>query len=286
MESSTFSLDKHLQALKPPVKELCSYERQYTELYYAIQSNDSDKVAQLCEENADVNQPSLPKCRTPLSEAASVGNREVVEILIKHRANPNMWCPMSDPPLICAAKKGHAEVVKVLLDSDAEVGLTPVEETSALGWAVHKHHTEVVRALLEARVNPNEKHFFKKTPLPLALSEQSKEIVELLLRFGASFDKLDHVKGVSVNFIVRENMLSTFRTLVNGKLKVEWEIERRDGSIWGNHNVLHTIYRSGRNEMRQYLLEQLPTLYSTLSRQHDMYGRCPVECSLDLQSDH
>lgn len=267
MEFIMHRLDRYLaiinecQPSSPVVMEsTIHYKPEYTELRRAILGQNPEKVEELCEQGEDVNQLSLPKYKTPLAEAATKGNLEIVQILLHYNASPNTKCPMSDPPLICAAKKGHAEVVKVLLDHNAFEGLEPVNYVSALGFAVYKNKSAVVEHLLATGVDPNKKHFFKDTPLASALQKQSKKIVESLLASGASFDALDCVSGAAMDFIVRKNMLSTLKALVTSfnkrkesrnPLKVEWEIS--SDILWGVHNILHTAFRYKRTDIQLYL---------------------------------
>ncbi len=268
------------------ITEQTSYKPGFTNLYYAIVQKDADRVEQLCQENADVNQPSLPNHQTPLVQAASLGDTKIMEILIRFKANPNVWCPYSDPPLTKASKKGHAAAVKLLLASGAIAGRKPVQDQgiSALGYAVHKEHHKVVKELLDADIDPNDNHFCGESALEVALNPPNKKVIDALISHGASFDKIDHVSGKTVDDLVQKNILTAIKALVESlkkredSLTVEWEVSQEDGWPYGKHNVLHTAYRYDRPEIINFLHNNLPTmLFLKLSLQRDMWRKYPCD---------
>ena len=59
--------------------------------------------------------------RTPLIEASIQGNVEVVQLLIRFKANLNCQNKYQNSALHCAAKNGHLNIVNLLLENKADI---------------------------------------------------------------------------------------------------------------------------------------------------------------------
>lgn len=79
----------------------------------------------------------LPDClplpqqddQTPLHCAARMGHKELVKLLLDHKANPNSTTTAGHTPLHIAAREGHAQTVRILLDMEAQqTKMTKVKE--------------------------------------------------------------------------------------------------------------------------------------------------------------
>jgi ankyrin repeat protein len=64
--------------------------------------------------NANINVQSSINGETPLHEAASIGNLDIVELLLNHGANPKIKNHTDATPLDIAEIHGHDEVAKCL----------------------------------------------------------------------------------------------------------------------------------------------------------------------------
>lgn len=58
--------------------------------------------------------------QTPLHCAARMGHKELVKLLLEHKANPNSTTTAGHTPLHIAAREGHAQTVRILLDMEAQ----------------------------------------------------------------------------------------------------------------------------------------------------------------------
>jgi ankyrin repeat protein len=96
--------------------------------------------------------------QTPLTAAAQFGRVEVVEVLLKWGANPNLRDSGSDypheTPLSTAAMQGQLEVCRVLLKAGADpnVPTNPRQpgdpgNWTALDWALQAQQSDVAKAL-------------------------------------------------------------------------------------------------------------------------------------------
>lgn len=60
--------------------------------------------------------------QTPLHCAARMGHKELVKLLLDHKANPNATTTAGQTPLHIAAREGHVQTVRILLDMEAQQG--------------------------------------------------------------------------------------------------------------------------------------------------------------------
>lgn len=147
---------------------------------------------------------------TALHRAASVGHRDIAELLITHGARVNHGGYKSTP-MHCAIQYGHEDIVELLLAHGADVNLkddwgrgqTPIDvavrggrreitellqakvaETSIHG-AASLGVLAKVKAFLESGVDVNAKDNQGMTPLHLAAQGGHKEVMELLISKGA-----------------------------------------------------------------------------------------------------
>lgn len=58
--------------------------------------------------------------QTPLHCAARMGHKELVNLLLEQKANPNSTTTAGHTPLHIAAREGHVQTVRILLDMEAQ----------------------------------------------------------------------------------------------------------------------------------------------------------------------
>ena len=152
-------------------------------------------------------------------------------------------------PLLVASENGYLEIARLLLEQGAEVNQQYVREfDSDESFAVHQQqgysltlaigngHAQVVQLLLEKGADPNTIKWnydgewnYRLTPLLLALYEDSFEIAELLLRFGADLHG---------ECLIRGNAYTPLSLAVEKK-KAAWvTFLRKHGTDSGNANLL------------------------------------------------
>ncbi|XP_008560595.1 ankyrin repeat and SOCS box protein 3-like [Microplitis demolitor] len=88
----------------------------------------------------------------PLSVAIREGHEEMVELLLKGGADPNVDNYRDISPLVHAAEKGNLNIIKLLLGYGANINLVPVNgcvTKSALHCAVVRENLDVVKLLLD-----------------------------------------------------------------------------------------------------------------------------------------
>ena len=176
-----------------------------TALVFALKNGHNAVAERLLAAGADVNDgghggcvPETDDCGGspyPLGLATRRGDTKMVNVLLQHKADPNLG-------LCDAASAGRTEMVKLLLDNGAKVNfdVSKVDpwNTSALTCAVwnrDKCQTETVRLLLDRGANPNIKFGGEwdpdigddagKSVLQFARERGCTQIVRLLQSAGA-----------------------------------------------------------------------------------------------------
>lgn len=63
---------------------------------------------------------SVQDDQTPLHCAARMGHKELVKLLLEHKANPDSSTTAGHTPLHIAAREGHVHTIRILLDAGAQ----------------------------------------------------------------------------------------------------------------------------------------------------------------------
>lgn len=125
---------------------------------------------------------------SPLYVACQNGHRQVVEVLLKAGANPNLETEDKATPLFIAAQMGHGAIVKMLLANGADVEILNFTNASPLFIASQHNHVDIVKVLLEASPCVNSQTKSGASPTYIAAQEGSLGALKLLLDAGADTD--------------------------------------------------------------------------------------------------
>jgi ankyrin repeat protein len=137
----------------------------------------------LIERGADVNMPSGGT--TPLHFAAMAASVEVAEVLLAHGADVNVSDGHGVTPLSLAEGCGVSEMVILLEEHGGEVGWGD-QPWAPMFEAVGRRDAAAVEALLARGADPSERGIRWVTPLHLAVTIQSPDMVRLLVEHGAN----------------------------------------------------------------------------------------------------
>lgn len=129
--------------------------------------------------------------RTPVHLAAQNGHLPIVQVLLKHKADPNIVSgDHGSTPILIAAGRGHLGVVMALLAAGANPNLaTTNSNTAALYMAAQNGYRCVVDALLQntPASDPNVLRSDSNcTPLHLAASKGHAEVIRSLINANAT----------------------------------------------------------------------------------------------------
>jgi uncharacterized protein len=150
-----------------------------TPLHYLCVENHLEAVQALVRYGAEVN--TVNDCGgTPLSEAASLGNADLVSYLLSVGAK--LWVQeQTEPSLHEAVRGGNLEIVKMLIHAGANVnGENDLDETPLHIAAQEDKNIEIVHLLLASGANVNATRIFDQTPLQVAEEHGATNIVKQL----------------------------------------------------------------------------------------------------------
>lgn len=157
----------------------------FTSLMIACINNHVDVVDRLIKAKADVDLQN-EYGSTALVFASEEGHVEIVKMLIEAGANVNAQNKYGTTALIWASEKGYSEIVSSLIRAKAEINLEEDDKDTALIRAVIQGHTKVVKLLIQAGANVNVKNKDNKTALFYAKEKDYSEIINLLRNAGAT----------------------------------------------------------------------------------------------------
>ena len=152
-----------------------------TPLHTASTNGQMEEAVELLKGGMDANSKGNND-ETPLHCALNEG---VTRILLDHGADPNAKDLYNRTPLHEAVVKRRLEVVHALLDKDADPNLVDVERRTPLHLASEAGYLDGVRSLLQRSANVHAQDCWGLTPFAVATADQRKEVMELLLEYGA-----------------------------------------------------------------------------------------------------
>jgi ankyrin repeat protein len=127
---------------------------------------------------------------TPLHLAALHEHYKAVEMLLKGKADPNRQNRDGNTPLHLAANAGHGEILSLLGAGKADLEIQNKDGNTALHRAAWSRQKEATEALLRCRANVNAKNKEGNTPLHLAtVVIYNHEVIALLTKNGASLNE-------------------------------------------------------------------------------------------------
>jgi len=154
----------------------------------AVVSGDTEDIRTILKDNPNLAFDKDAFGGTLMGEAASFGNKGVVQLLLASHADVNASADgFHDTPLHCAAANGHRDMAEALLAHGANVnaenmfGETPLHLAADTG---SKGFKEVAEFLLAHGADVNAKDKWGYTPMRLAANAGNKDEIEVLRQHG------------------------------------------------------------------------------------------------------
>ena len=149
----------------------------------AVKDNDIAKVKDYLSKD-----PTLIKAvttdflkETALAIAAFDGYKEIVDMLLQKGADPNVFDDMGVAPIIGASRTNRAEIIEMLIKNKANVNIkTKSGEETPLHYAAEFNSGDAAKVLLKNGADKNLKNTSGKTPLDVAKDKKSDKVIELL----------------------------------------------------------------------------------------------------------
>lgn len=130
-----------------------------------------------------------------LHYAAARGDTQTIRHLLAYGMNINQRNALGRTPLAEAARLGQLQAVRVFIAQGAAIRIPDTKSGfTALHFAARNQHPAVLRTLLLAGANPNVHNQWRQTPLWLAAWQAwqgNTVIAHILVEFGATVDNAD-----------------------------------------------------------------------------------------------
>jgi len=186
------------------------------ELYGAVLSQDIPGIKALLAKGADVNY--LENGRPLLGWAAQNGSTEVVDVLLKAGANPNIAdTGVGHTPLMRAIETQQPGAILLLLKAKANPSAKTPDGESCLMMAVNSHKPKVVQALIVSGADVKYVTSEGDSPVLFAAqdaSEESLQIIGILGKAGAEMNASNAVY-TPLSYAVEQGNVKVVKTLLD-----------------------------------------------------------------------
>jgi len=177
-----------------------------SELLKAIKANDIKGVEALVKDKKQLNlllSDENGNKRTPLMDASEFGYSDIVRLLIRYGADPNIAPNDGPSALLLASNRGHLVVVELLVENGANINATNNWGATPLINAASNGHTDVVKFLLQHGANPNAKlqtpfDVEGRTALMMAAAQGDKTTVDVIIKTSPIIDIDERNKAYSI----------------------------------------------------------------------------------------
>lgn len=142
---------------------------------------------------------------TALFTAAERGNVDMVGLLLRHHANPNIQATGGWTPLHCAASSGHSAVVELLLAFHANPNALDNSGTSALAYAGMGRRYPAYRVLLDAGADPYLRGGDSVSAVYFAATGGDIQILQLLKERGFEFNRPESMEFIPLHGAAQAN---------------------------------------------------------------------------------
>lgn len=146
---------------------------------YAAKTNNIKLIKEYINLGGDLNIQDQ-KGYTPLIFAAYYGHEDIVQVLLKNKANPCLKDNRGNTALMGAIFKGNIKISYELMKAECSKTQRNNEDQSPLMYAALFNRTEIVKRLLKEGQSPLEIDKSGRSALKLAKDQYNKEMIELL----------------------------------------------------------------------------------------------------------
>lgn len=141
-------------------------------LYWAVHRQRQDIVEFLLSKGATPNHEMDAAAKdTALLHAVSQRNLEMVQVLLKAKADTEIRNGYGDTAVLAAARMGEATIVQALIEGGAKINAQAADGNTALHYAAMKGHANLARYLLDNGADIKLANANMNTPADVADSE-------------------------------------------------------------------------------------------------------------------
>ncbi len=185
--------------------------------------------------------------RTPLANAARIGNLEIGKLLVDAGAKADFDRGDHGSPMTEAASRGHLDFLKFLVAEGADLNYMTDGEGTALHCGARNGHLDIVKYALDQGADLNRQNDGQGTALNGAARNGHLETVAFLIEKGADIDKQNDGQGSALNAAARNGHIAVAELLIDEGANIN---AQRDGQ----GSALNAAARNGHNKMIELLL--------------------------------
>ncbi len=186
---------------------------------------------------------------TPIHRAVDNAHIDVVALLLKHGANPNVTDQSGLTPLHYSARAGADDIARLLLSAEAAVAAVDAAGTTALHFAAISGSVATVRLLLEHDAAPDPRDSVGISPMHVAVEHGNADILDMLVSHGARIGSTDN-KGET---LMHRAARGGHSALVERMIRAGLDVNARDK--FGN-TPLHMAAWFGHEDAADLLLKK------------------------------
>ena len=203
------------------------------DLYWEIRNNGIDKVKKCLKNGSSAN--SYYHGVTMLSHATKAGFHEVMKLLIKHDADPNLanTNPGKESPILWAVRNNDFKALDILIDAGAIPNAISLYNYTPLIHAALANNVSMVKKLLSLGADidhQNDGHDNGGTALHRAAQKGHFETVKVLIEAGADVNAINSACQTPIFLSAPKNYLDIVKLLLQNKAFVN--LHARSESGW------------------------------------------------------
>lgn len=220
----------------------------YTGLHLSLDFFDTSEL--LLKFNANPNKKTYTANMTPLMFAATDGNFDMVQLLLKNNANIDAVNDHHKSSLILAIQTMQYDVAKLLILKNAKINVEDSIGNTALYYAIISGNTETVKLLLENGARINRTHFLLHSCIRHKFVDIAKVLIESGDNINARDDKywtplllaIRYCDGDMVQYLISKGAITGQLLHEVGELHILVEYTKNEDHL---RNVLNTLISNG-----------------------------------------
>lgn len=239
----------------PLVPKVFPAEYEYNSLHKAAENGGVEDVGEYLRTH-EINSCD-DKGNTALHRATARGALDIVKLLIRKGANPNLHNIADSTPLHYAIENHKDEIVDVLLAYKSTDIEDPQWGDTPLHVAVKSNSPTILKKLLKAGAKVNALNKEGLTPLIVAAGMGNVDILKLLTDNGGDWSAKDNSGRFAANILMDESFYDTVKQLIQyfkstGKTK---SLDLVVSQGYPDGNLLHLSSKLGIDNVVKELLE-------------------------------
>lgn len=242
--STKWNLEDILSDIRTQSLSLSEDVRKSEALYNFFAEGDLEDIKKFISCGFNLNR-FIKNCHRPLDIAILNHNTKLVKFLIDYGVEINHGSNY-EPVLHLAAGAGNLDIVKILIKNGANPNVYDHKSSYPIHWAAEKGHAEIVEFLIKIQ-DPriiNDEDYFNVTPLLHAIKGGFIPVADVLIKNGARLTPDTWTASSPLLNAVKCNN----QEMVNFLLKSGVDIEKENEEYWygaGLHHVFKNLKING-----------------------------------------